>query len=95
MAQAAARAGAQAIDLPTFYSSGDVVLDPAAATKAADSYLASTGNSGTVAVSGDEVNVTVTLTQPMQILGLAGIGHLTLTGSGSANAITGVEGPGQ
>lgn len=94
-AQAAARAGAQAIDLDTFYSSGAVVLDPAAATQAAESYLAATGDPGTVTITGNEVDVSVTVTQPMQILGLAGIGHLSLTGSGSANAVTGVEGPGQ
>ena len=92
-AQAAARAGAQAIDLPLFRSSGQVVLDPAAATQAAEAYLAKTGHTGTVAVNGDDVVVTVSISQPMQILSVAGLGHLTVTGSGSALAEHGVIAP--
>ena len=47
-AQAAARAGAQAINLPLFRSTGQVVLDPSQARQAAESYLAATGHTGTV-----------------------------------------------
>ncbi|MGH9089950.1 MAG: hypothetical protein ACRDZR_00995 [Acidimicrobiales bacterium] len=93
-AQAAARAGAQAIDLAQFRSTGQVVLDPAQADQAAESYLATTGHRGTVAVHGDEVEVTVSITQPMQILGLVHISSMTVTGSASAVAEHGVEGPG-
>ena len=39
-AQAAARAGAQAINLPLYRSTGQVVLDPSQARQAAESYLA-------------------------------------------------------
>jgi hypothetical protein len=92
-AQAAARAGAQAINLPLFRSTGQVVLDPASATQAAEAYLAKTGHSGTVSVNGDDVTVTVSITQPMQILVIAGLGHLTVTGSGSAVAEHGVLAP--
>ena len=92
-AQAAARAGAQAINLPLFRSTGQVVLDPAAATQAAEAYLAKTGNTGTVAVNGDDVVVTVSISQPMQILSVAGLGHLAVTGSGSALAEHGVIAP--
>lgn len=91
-AQAAARAGAQAIDLPLFRATGQVTLDPAQATQAAESYLAATGNTGAVSVSGDEVQVSVSITQPMQILGIAGIGSLTVTGHGAATAVQGVNG---
>jgi hypothetical protein len=90
-AQAAARAGAQAINIPLFRSTGQVVLDPAAATQAAQAYLERTGNTGTVKVDGDDVSVTVSFTQPMQILSIAGLGHLTVTGSGSALAEHGVD----
>jgi hypothetical protein len=89
-AQAAARAGAQAINLPLFRSTGEVVLDPASATQAAEAYLAKTGHSGTVSVNGDDVTVTVSIAQPMQILAIAGLGHLTVSGSGSAVAEHGV-----
>ena len=87
-AQAAARAGAQAIDIPTYRASGQITLDPAQATADAERYLAAAGHTGTVSVNGEEVTVTVTvtITQPTQILSLAGINHLTETGTGTATA---------
>ena len=94
-AQAAARAGAQQINLPLFRATGEVVLQPDQATQAAQTYLAATGHAGTVTVDGDQVQVAVDITQPMQILGLAGIGHLTVTGHGSAAAEEGVNAPNQ
>ena len=93
-AQAAARAGAQAVDIALFRSTGEVVLDAAQAKGDAQLYLAATGHTGTVRVNGDEVDVTVSITQPMQILGIGGIGSLTVTGRGSATAEHGVSGPG-
>jgi hypothetical protein len=94
-AQAAARAGAQAINVPLFRSTGQVVLDPAEARQSAESYLAATGHRGTVAVDGQAVDVSVSITQPMQILGIGGLGSLTVTGHGSAVAEHGVTGPDQ
>ena len=85
-AQAAARAGAQAIDIPTYRASGQITLDPAQATADAQRYLAAAGHTGTVSVNGEQVTVTVTITQPTQILTLAGIDHLTETGTGTATA---------
>ncbi len=92
-AQAAARAGAQAIDLPLFRSTGEVVLDPAEATQLAEAYLAKTGHVGAVTVDGDQVSVTVSVTQPMQILSIAGLGQITVSGHGSALAAHGVYAP--
>ena len=85
-AQAAARAGAQAIDIPTYRASGQITLDPAQATADAQRYLAAAGHTGTVSVNGEQVTVTVTITQATQILSLAGINHLTETGTGTATA---------
>ncbi len=85
-AQAAARAGAQAIDIPTYRATGQITLDPAQATTDAEDYLAAAGHSGTVTVNGDQVTVTVSITQPMQILSIGGIDHLTVTGTGTATA---------
>jgi len=85
-AQAAARAGAQAIDLSTYRATGQITLDPAQATTDADNYLAAAGHTGTVQVNGDQVTVTVSITQPMQILSIAGIDQLTVTGTGTATA---------
>ena len=85
-AQAAARAGAQAIDIPTYRASGQITLDPAQAAADAERYLAAAGHTGTVSVNGEQVTVTVTITEPTQILSLAGINHLTETGTGTATA---------
>ena len=93
-AQAAARAGAQALDLRAYRLSNTVVLDPARAAAAARAYLAATGDSGQVRVAGDRVFVTVSIAQSTQILGLVGLHSLTVTGSGAATAVRGVTGPG-
>ena len=85
-AQAAARAGAQAIDIPLYRSTGQITLDPAQATTDAELYLAQSGHAGTVAVNGEQVTVTVTISQATQILSLVGIGHLTVSGTGTAAA---------
>jgi hypothetical protein len=94
-AQAAARAGAEEIDLTTYRQSGIVVLDPSQATQAAEQYLASTGDSGQVAVAGDTVTVSVDATQATQILGIAGVHSFTVSASASAMAMRGITGAGQ
>ena len=90
-AQAAARAGAQAINLASYRADGPLTLDPDQAREAALDYLATTGHDGTVDVHDNQVDVTVHITQPMQILGIAGIGSLSVTGHGSARPEHGVE----
>ena len=61
-------------------------IDDAQAAADAKRYLAAAGHTGTVSVNGKQVTVTVTITQPTQILSLAGIDHLTETGTGTATA---------
>ena len=85
-AQAAARAGAQAIDIPLYRSTGSITLDPAQAVSDAQGFLAAAGEHGTVAVAGETVSVTVTITQPTQILSVVGVDQLTVSGTGSATA---------
>ena len=85
-AQAAARAGAQAIDIPLYRSTGTITLDPAEATADAHGFLAAAGEHGTVTVAGETVAVTVTITQPTQILSVVGVDQLTVSGTGSATA---------
>ena len=91
-AQAAARAGAQALSVESLRQ-GEVTLDPDTAAGAAEAYLARVGHTGSVSVSDNEVRVTVSFSQPMFVL--AGIGSLTVTGHGSARNVSGVvwEGP--
>ena len=85
-AQAAARAGAQAIDIPLYRQSGTITLDAAQAVADAQGFLAAAGEHGTVTVTGETVDVTVTITQPTQILSVVGVDQLTVTGAGSATA---------
>lgn len=89
-AEAAARAGAQALDLDAYRTSGTVRLLPAQAVADAERYLTSTGATGTVSVSGDTVTVTITATQHTQLLGLVGISALSVHGNGSAHPQRGV-----
>ncbi|MEC3974934.1 pilus assembly protein TadG-related protein [Amycolatopsis sp. H20-H5] len=89
-AEAAARAGAQAIDLTAYRNNGTVALVPAMAVADAHSYLATVGASGTVTVSGDTVTVTITASQTTQLLGMVGISSLTVHGAGSAHPQRGV-----
>jgi hypothetical protein len=89
-AEAAARAGAQAIDLAAYRDNGALHLVPVQAVADAYSYLAAVGASGTVTVSGDTVTVTVTASQNTQLLGMVGISSLTVHGTGSAHPRRGV-----
>ena len=95
LAQEAARAGAQGINLAVYRQSGNLVLSPPLAAADAQQYLASTGSQGTVHVTGNVVTVTVTITQRMQILDAAGLSAITVHASASATpdrAILGVSG---
>ena len=89
-AEAAARAGAQAIDLSAYRSTSTLQLVPVQAVADAQSYLATVGASGTVSVSGDTVTVTITASQNTQLLGMVGISSLTVHGTGSAHPQRGV-----
>ena len=90
-AEAAARVGADALVVDSYRSTGGVQLDPALAMAAAQGYLAQTGHRGTVRVFGDRVVVDVSFAQPLQILGVAGIGSMSVNGTGEARAVRGVE----
>jgi len=90
----AARAGAQAVDLSVLRSSGAVVLDQSEARAEAWSYLSGAGQSGTVVVSGSEVTVTVTLRHNLAVLSAFGVGPVTVSGTATATAVQGLEGPG-
>jgi hypothetical protein len=89
-AEAAARAGAQAIDLAAYRATGTLHLVPDQAIASAHAYLATVGASGTVTVSEDNVTVTIIATHATQLLGLVGISGLTVHGSGSAHPQRGI-----
>jgi len=83
-AEAAARAGAQAIDLTAYRANGTLRLDPTHAIANAQAHLTVENAAGTVTITGDTVTVTVTATHTTQLLGLVGISSLTVHGQGSA-----------
>ncbi len=92
-AEGAARAGAQAVDVGRYRQSGVVVLNADQARRAAQSYIDATGHTGTVAVIGDQVNVTITQDEPARVLSIAGLTSFTVHGAGTARAVRGIEVP--
>jgi Flp pilus assembly protein TadG len=94
-AEAAARAGAQAIRTDVLRADGPVTISPAEAQRKALAYLAGSGHEGTVDVFGDTVRVEVSFSKPLAILGLAGLAHVTIRGTGEAQGVRGLaqEGP--
>ncbi|KPM50269.1 hypothetical protein ACG83_41365 [Frankia sp. R43] len=85
VAQEAARAGAQQLDLTVLRQGGTVRLLPEQAVAAARSYLAQAGATGTVTVVDNTVAVTVTAVHDNLLLGVVGLDTLTVTATGSAH----------
>jgi hypothetical protein len=94
IAQAAARAGAQQLNLPVYRTTGVAELDPARAERAARNWLASARVEGDAAATTAVVTVTVRRASRTQLLQLVGIRELGLTATASARAVQGINGPG-
>lgn len=92
-AQAAARAGAQELDLNLYRTTGQARLNPAAATNTAQAWLAAAALDGTASATATEVTVTVYRTQKTQLLQLIGVSTLNVSATASATAVQGVTGP--
>ncbi|WP_322756606.1 pilus assembly protein TadG-related protein [Frankia sp. Cas3] len=84
VAQEAARAGAQQLDLAAFRQTGTVQLLHDRAVAAAQSSLTQAGATGSTTVDGTTVTVTVTVVHHTQLLGIVGLDALTVSGTGSA-----------
>lgn len=94
LAEEAARAGGQAVDLIALQR-GDPALDPDDASAAAQDYLNAAGVSGqVVVVAPDRIRVQVTLRRPTVLLGLVGIDEIIATGSAEADVVPAAPGPG-
>ena len=89
-AQAAARAGAQHIDLATYRNAGVIHLDPDAAATAARQFLARSGTTGTATATTTTVTVTVTGVRTTQLLNLIGVRSIPIDASATATTETGV-----
>ena len=90
VAGAAARAGAQQLDV-TALRSGTLTIDNNAAIRSASDYLRAHGYEGNAAVVAGEVHVTVTITRQLAILAAVGISERTVTGIGTARPVRGIR----
>ena len=89
VANEAARAAGQAIDIPLAVSGEQIVVDPAAAADAAAAYLADAGVSGQAEVSEDRRQVTVAVVieyEPL-LLGPFGFGPLIAEATADAHLV--------
>ncbi|OHV31610.1 hypothetical protein CC117_25690 [Parafrankia colletiae] len=93
LAAEAARAGAQALDLATYRTRGVIQLDPPAARRRAEQYLASADAQGIVTATAAAVTVQVTVRIPTQLLGIVGVDTLTVTGQGTAAPVHSIAPP--
>jgi hypothetical protein len=88
LAQQAARAGAQHIDLVTYRTSGVLRLNPAQAATAARQFLAAAGATGTVTVTLARITVTATSRQPTPMLSPFGVAAVTVTATATATPVS-------
>jgi len=93
-AQAAARAGAQQLNLTAYRTSNVAALDPPRAEAAARGWLSAAGLDGTVTATTTTVTVTVRRTTRTQLLQLVGVRSLDVSATATATSIHGVTGPG-
>jgi Flp pilus assembly protein TadG len=86
IADNAARAGAQAVDLDTLRTTGDLQLIPSEATDRVEEYLTTLGYTATnVTVNGATVTVTIDITVDPVLLPT---GSMTVSATETATAIT-------
>jgi len=92
-AEAAARAGAQAVDLEGYRATGRIELVASAAVADAQSQLAAAGARGQVSVQDGQVVVAVTAIYDTRLLTLAGITQITVHAEARAAPRGGVNAP--
>lgn len=89
-AEEAARAAGQAIEPARSVRGRSPLVDPVAATAAAQAHLTSHGVTGTVSVDGAVVMVSTTTSEPTIFLGAIGITTVTGTGTAQARLVRGL-----
>jgi hypothetical protein len=89
VAQQAARAGADQLDLALLRDTGQVGIDPAAAQATAQQWLQNAGVEGAVSATAAQVEVRVTVTQPTVLLAVVGIPTFTITAAATAQPLPG------
>ena len=88
-AQQAARTAATALAQQPLRD-GQIVLNPGPALAVAQAYIAATGDSGTVTLDGTLIHARVVHRQPTKILGLFGVGEITVTANATARVESGI-----
>lgn len=89
-AQQAARTAATALARQPLRD-GQIVLDPGPALADAQAYIAAAGDTGTVSLDGTLIHVHVVHRQPTKILGLFGLGEITVSADATARVEQGVS----
>lgn len=89
IAQQAARAGANQLDLGALRERSLVRLDPTAAQAAAAAFLRQAGATGTATATTAQVTVTVTRSQPTLLLQAIGVNAIAMTAIATAVPQTG------
>ena len=95
LADAAARAGAMAVDIDTLRETEEVRLDPQEAEAAAFAYLQAAGFGGGSSVSADILSVTVHLSDARStvMMGLLGVDSVKVKARSVARPRTGIDQP--
>lgn len=91
VAAEAARTAGQQLDAAQAIPGGPKVVDPEAATQAAMSYIEAAGATGAVQIdpARNRITVTVEITYDTIVLGIIGQSTITVTGSATAEIVTG------
>jgi Flp pilus assembly protein TadG len=93
VARQAARAGGQQLQAAGAVRGDGVTVDPYAAQRAARTYLAGSGMTGTATVvDGQTVHVTTTATYECTFLGIIGLSSFTVHGTADSRTTRSVDG---
>lgn len=95
VAEQAARAGANEIDVETLRTSGQVVLRPGDARAAAANYVGKYSGytlDGPIGTTATTVTVSLKATIPTTLLSLVNIDNIDIAGTATASAVTGING---
>jgi Flp pilus assembly protein TadG len=69
---------------------GQIVLNDESATKVAQSFMSLSGHPGSTSIQGGVVTTRVTIAMPTSVLGIIGVGSITVSATASASDVTGV-----
>jgi Flp pilus assembly protein TadG len=89
-AEQAARAAADAVDVDAIRTGAGLAIDPLAARRAAERYLAAAGATGRVSLGPQSVTVTVKASTQTAFFAVIGVTHISVIGTATARPARGV-----